>query len=207
MPIGGIRLSRNTKISLLVVGLGFIVAFGTWYAKAIRPPKEINLQEIAKRQDLPAPDPDPVHMSTSPASDAIHGHLLDGDFAIIHRMRKLSDGCRVAFESSFVSSSVTGRSSGEIDFADPDQDFNYGDVIREGLPFRQLHFAGLGPKSCFVYYERGGQDYASSCLAVVLYAGGRTIWVGVTHKKAHNLRELRSLFLNHKFEDASGRDC
>jgi hypothetical protein len=124
-------------------------------------------------------------------------------------MQDISQSCKAPFESSFSFYSRTVPKKREIDFADPGQDFNYGDAVRGGLPFRQLHFAGLGSNSCFIYYQQGGRIYPSSCLAVMKYSGGKTIWVGVVAggRAARNFRELQADFSQNKFHDSGERDC
>jgi hypothetical protein len=211
MTINVNRLSRSVKLFLLIAGLAFVAACGVWYVKVIRQPKAIDLlQELAKKEkEEEEISLDPVYLNTLPASDAARGHLLDGEFTIVYRMQNISQGCRVPFESSFSYYSRTVPKKREIDVADPGQDFNYGDAVREGLPFRQLHFAGLGANSCFIYYQQGGRIYPSSCLAVMHYSGGKTIWVGVVAggRAARNFRELRAVFSQHKFSDSGEPDC
>jgi hypothetical protein len=211
MVFDEMRFSRTVKLSLLIAGLGFIAACGVWYMKAIRQPRAIDLRgELAKKEKAEELEsPDPVYLSTLSASDATRSHLLDGDFTIVYRMQDIPQSCRVPFESSFSFYSRTVPKKREIDFADPGKDFNYGDALKEGLPFRQLHFAGLGPNSCFIYYQQGGRIYPSSCLAVMKYSGGKAIWVGVVAggSAARNFRELRADFSQNKFHDSGQRDC
>ena len=139
-------------------------------------------------QDRVTGKPDPTQLRTLSASDAIRRHLLDGDFAIAHRMQDIPADCSVVFA------------------ADPGQEFNNGDAIIKGLPYRQLHFAGVGPKSCFMYYQRGGATY-SSCLAILDRATVKIVWLGVTRKNGANLDDLRSLLSRHQFDDTGGPDC
>jgi len=211
MTIDQNRLSRRVKFSPLVAGLAFVAASGVLYVKVIRQSKAIDLlQELSKKEkEEGVKSPDPVYLNTLAESDAIRSHLLDGGFTIVYRMEDVSQGCRVPFESSFSYYSRTVPKKREIDFADPGQDFNYGDAVREGLPFRQLHFAGLGPNSCFIYYQQGGRIYPSSCLAVMHYADGKAIWVGVVAegRAARNFRELRAVFSQHKFSESGEPDC
>ena len=211
MTIDQNRLSRRVKFSPLVAGLAFVAASGVLYVKVIRQSKAIDLlQELSKKEkEEGVKSPDPVYLNTLAESDAIRSHLLDGEFTIVYRMEDVSQGCRMPFESSFSYYSRTVPKKREIDFADPGQDFNYGDAIREGLPFRQLHFAGLGSNSCFIYYQQGGRIYPSSCLAVMHYADGRAIWVGVVAggRAARSFRELRAVFSQHSFSDSGEPDC
>jgi|HubBroStandDraft_4_1064222.scaffolds.fasta_scaffold25857_1 hypothetical protein len=205
------RLSGRVKFSLLIAGLALVAPCGVWYVKVIRQPKAIDLlQELAKKEkEADEISPDPVYLKTLPASDSFRSHLLDGEFTIVNRMQDISQGCRAPFESSFSYYSRTVPKKRKIDFADPGQDFNYGDAVRDGVPFRQLHFAGLGPNSCFIYYQQGGRIYPSTCLAVMDYSGGKVIWVGVVSggRAARNFRELRAVFSQHKFSDSGGLDC
>ena len=211
MTLNKNRLSRTVKLPLMIAGVGLIVASGVWYVKAIRQPRAIDLlgELVEKEKMEEVESPDPVYLKTLSVSDATRGHLLDGGFAIVHRMQDISQSCKGPFESSFSFFSRTVPKKREIDFADPGQDFNYGDAIRGGLPFRQLHFAGLGSNSCFIYYQQGGRIYPSSCLAVMNYSGGKTIWVGVVAggKAARNFRELRADFSQNKFDDSGEPDC
>jgi hypothetical protein len=182
------RSSKTATFCLLAGIAGLVAACGIWYVKAIRPPKVIDLQEFVKKIDVDGPR-DPVHLRTLSVSGGIRDRLLDGDFTIVYRMQNISADCRVVFA------------------ANPGQEFNYGDAIIEGLPYRQLHFAGMSPKSCFIYYERGGNNYPSSCLAVLNREKGKVIWLGVTRKKAGNLHDLRSLLSHDQFDDRGGPDC
>ena len=188
MAVAGSRLSKTVIFFLLAGVAGLFAACGIGYFKVIRPPKVIDLQQFAKKIDVDEPL-DLARLRTVSVSDAIRGHLLDGEFAISHRMQDIPSDCRVVFA------------------ANPGQEFNYGDVIIKGLPYRQLRFAGVSPKSCFMYYQRGGNNYPSSCLAVLDRARGKIIWLGVTRKNAANLRDLRSLLSLHRFDDTGGPDC
>lgn len=196
----------TVKFSLLVAGVGLVAATVLWYMNVIRPPKIINLQDLAPKEAVIGSS-DPVYLRTLSAPDEIHRHILDGEFTIVYRMKDIPQSCIAPFEYSFLYYSRNVPKQREIDFADPGHDFNYGDAIIGDLPFRQLHFAGLGRSSCFVYYQKGGNNYPSSCLAAVNYSSGRTIWVGVTRQDARDLRKLRSLLSKHQFYDSGGRDC
>jgi hypothetical protein len=123
------------------------------------------------------------------APDAVRGHLLDGDFTIAHSMQDIPGDCRVVFA------------------ANPGQRFNHGDAIIEGLPYLQLHFSGVNPRSCFMYYQRGGNNFPSSCLAVLDRAKGKIIWLGVTRKNAVNFHDLRSLLSRRQFDEMGGAEC
>jgi len=205
------NLRSTVKLTLLIAGLVFLATYGFWYVKVIKQPKAIDLlQELAKKQkEEEVKSPDPIYLNTLSAPEATRSHLLDGAFSIVYRMQDIPPRCRTPFESSFSYYSWRVPMKREIDFADPGQDFNYGDAVREALPFRQLHFAGLGPNSCFIYYQQGGRIYPSTCLAVIQYAVGKAIWVGVVSggRAARNFRKLRAVFSEHKFSDSGEPDC
>jgi hypothetical protein len=208
MAVTGRCFSKTTIFCLLAGVAGLFAVSGVWYINAIKPPKIINLQDLAPKEEV-IESLDPVYLKTLSAPEPVRRHLLDGEFTIVYRMQDISQRCRAPFESSFLRFSRTVPKKPGIDFADPGQDFNYGDSIIEGLPFRQLHFAGLGRNSCFIYYQQGGRIYPSSCLAVMEYVGGKAIWVGVVAggKAARNFRELRAVFFQHKYYDSGERDC
>lgn len=205
------RFSRPVKLSLVIAVLGFVAACGVWYVKVIRQPKAIDLlQELAKKEKAEEViSLDPVYLNTLSDPDANRSHLLDGSFSIVYRMQDIPPNCRAPFESSFSYYPRTIPKKREIDVADPGQDFNYGDAVREGLPFRQLHFAGLGSNSCFIYYQQGGRIYPSTCLAVMRYGGRKAIWVGVVGggRPASSFRVLRAVFSQNKFSDSGEPDC
>ncbi len=122
-------------------------------------------------------------------------------------MGDLAGSCWDSFASSFLRFSGAPASKELVKFADPGQDFDATDLsIREGLASRRLVFAGLGSKTCFVYYERGG-DHATTCLAVVDYAEEKAVWVGESRRKATNLKELRANFTADLFGDTYGPVC
>ncbi len=211
MTINDNRLSSRAKFSLLVAGLALVAACGVLYMKAIRQPKATDLlQELAKKEkEEGLISPDPIYLNTLPASGPFRGQLFEGKFRIVYRMQDISHGCRMPFESSFSYYSRTVPKKREIDVADPGQDFNYGDVVREALPFRELHFAGLGSESCFIYYQQGGRIYPSSCLAVIRYGSRKAMWVGVVAggRAARNFRELQVTFSQNKFSDSVEPNC
>jgi hypothetical protein len=161
------------------------------------------------KQTKPAPEePDHLHLDTIQMRATERRHLLDGHFNIVMRMDDLTEDCRDVFESSFLTRSGAAVPKEITKLADPGQDFEATDAIRGGLPFRRLIFAGLGSKTCFVYYEIGGAIYPPrSCLAIVDYGKGKAIWVGESRKKAGNLKELRGIFGKGFFADTYGPVC
>ena len=148
-------ISRLLKFSLVVLGFGLVAILGTKYLNRLKAPEERVSLEPDKKQLMPA-EPDRIHLNTVPAPGASQSHLLGGDFKIIYWVNEIAEGCRAIFDSSFVKSSGSASSSTEVILADPGQDFQASDNVRSGIPFRRLVVAGLGPKTCFVYYERGG---------------------------------------------------
>jgi hypothetical protein len=209
MGTTGSRFSKTAKFCLLAGIAGLFSASGIWYVKAIRTPELVDLREAisrsaAKDEEM---DPDAVHLSKIPAINSENNHLLDGDFMIVYRMHDISQSCWNSLSSSFANNPGTISKGGAISFADPGQPAQYGDSIIPNAPFRRLVFAGQSPRTCFVYFQHGGADHPSYCLAVIDDAKGKTIWVGEARKKARNLRELRSLLSTHQFDDTSGPAC
>jgi len=204
--------STGRSLRAVVLAIGFIVTalaavVGARYAKRFwttggEPPKVSD-----KRQLPPDQPPDPIHLATTSAKGVDSRHVIDGDFTVVKRMTEISEGCRVIFESSFINISGSSASAGQVIFADPGQDFETTDAIRGGLPFRRLVLAGLGSNTCFVYFERGGTMYPSSCLAVMDYSQKRTIWVGEARKKVWSMNQLRSMLSEGDFRDNAGPAC
>ena len=188
MALARSRLSKSIIYSLLAGIAAAFSAFGAWYFEAIRQPKVVDLKHFARKTE-DSELFDSVQLRTLSVPDAIRRHLLDGDFAIAHRMQDIPGDCTV------------------VSAANPGQDVNYGDSIVEGLPYRQLHFAGIRPKSCFMFYQRGGNNYPSSCLAILDRLSGKIIWLGVTRKDGANLQDLRWLLSRHQFDDTGEPDC
>lgn len=163
---------------------------------------------LADKQPLPAePHPDPIHMKATPISGIDSRHVIDRNFRVVTRMAEISEPCRGIFQSSFVNLSGSPTREGQVAIADPEQDFEATDAIRGGLPFRRLVFAGLGSEGCFLYFERGGAMYPSSCLAVIDYANRKAIWIGAARKRVSSLQELRSLVSRGDFHDDGGPAC
>jgi hypothetical protein len=209
MAVNGNRFSRTTTFFLLAGAAGLLTACGIWYVKAIRTPEIVDLQKIDKN---PVPErvkipPDTVHLDSTHGTNLVRSHLLDGNFKSVYRVQDVSQTCWSSFNSSFVGNPGTISKGLEVPFADPGQPAQYGDSLIPDAPFRQLVFAGQGPKSCFVYFQHGGVDHPSYCLAVLYNASGKPIWVGEARKKVRNLRELRSLLSTHQFDDTSGPKC
>ncbi|MGC1267197.1 MAG: hypothetical protein WA853_13000, partial [Candidatus Acidiferrum sp.] len=164
-------------------------------------------QDFRKNQKMPE-EPDRIRLNTLPAPNSIASHLLDGNFKIVNRMDDLTEDCTSIFDSAFVNSSGVARAiASAVSLADPAQDFQTSDDVRPGLPFRRLVLAGLGHKSCFIYYEHGGAMYPSSCLALMDYSQKRAIWVGESRKKATTLEDLRSMLSTDQFADTVGPVC
>ena len=89
------HFSIATKVSVLVVGVGFLIVCGVWYAKRLRAPETVSLREIGNKHEEPF-DPDPGRLNTLPAPEAIRNHLLNGDFA----MARVAHPLRSGFELS-----------------------------------------------------------------------------------------------------------
>ncbi len=202
------RRSRRTIVAAIVfIAIASAGILGTRYAKELwtageQPPKVSN-----KLQLPPEQPPDPIHLTTTSTSGIDSHHIIDGNFTIVNRMTETSEECRGIFQSLFVNLSGSTASAGQVMIADPGQDFEATDAIRGGLPFRRLVFAGLGSKACFIYFERGGAMYPSSCLAVMDYTQRKAIWIGEARKKVWSLKELRSMVSRGDFRDNAGPAC
>ena len=200
------HFSIATKVSVLVVGVGFLIVCGVWYAKRLRVPETVSLREIGNKHEVPF-DPDPDHLNTLPAPEAIRSRLLNGDFTMAYRMQDISEDCLASLNSSFLNHSGTMPKKGEIDFADPGQPAQYGDSLIPNAPFRQLIMAGRSPKTCFLYYRHGGENHPSYCLAAMDQQNRKTIWVGEAREEAKSLDQLRSFLSGNKFDDSAGPVC
>ena len=209
MAFSGTRFSKTIKICVLAGVVGLLAICGFWYIRAIRTPEVVDLQKIDKERqakDLEF-DPDPVHLDAIQAPNSVRSHLFDGNFKIVYQMRDMSQNCWNSLNSSFVSNPKAISKSGDVPFADPGQPAQYGDSLIPDAPFRQLVFAGQGPRTCFVYFRHGGVNHPSYCLAVFDDATRKPIWVGEARVKVRNLRELRSLLSRNQFYDKRGPQC
>jgi hypothetical protein len=200
------HFSKTTKAALLIASIAVLAIGVAWYMTALRPPKTLDLSEIGNKREVPF-DPDPGHLNTLAVPEAIRSHLLDGDFALAYHMQDISKGCRVSLNSSFLKHSGATPKNGEINFADPRQPVQYGDVLIPDAPFRQLIFAGQGPKTCFIYYQHSSPNHPTYCLAVMNEADRKAIWVGAARKKAESIAELRSFLSESQFDDTAGLAC
>jgi hypothetical protein len=209
MAFSGSRFSKPIKICILTGVAGLFATCGFWYMRAIRTPEGVDLQKIDKERqakDLES-DPNPVHLDAMQAPNSVRDHLFDGNFKIVYRMRDMPQSCLNSLNSSFVGNSKAISKSGDVPFADPGQPAQYGDSLIPDAPFRQLVFAGQGPRTCFVYFQHGGVDHPSYCLAVFDNANRKPIWVGEARVKVRSLRDLQSLLSRNQFYDKSGTQC
>jgi hypothetical protein len=203
------RLSEPIKICVLTGVAGLFAICGFWCIRAFRTPEAVDLQKIDKERqakDLEF-DPDTVHLDAIHVPNSIRDHLFDGNFKIVFRMRDMSQSCWNSLNSSFVGNPKAISKSGDVPFADPGQPAQYGDALIPDAPFRQFVFAGQGPGTCFVYFQHGGANHPSYCLAVFDDAARKPIWVGEARVKVRNLHELRSLLSRNEFYDKSGPLC
>jgi len=200
--------SRRLKVWAVILGLAILAIAGVYYVRRLESRSQTALS-MPERKQSPPDDPDSMRLSTVSVSNSVRSGILGANFDLVYGFAEIPAACKVAFESSFVNSSSSGSGvrRTKIQMADPGERFNWSDNVISGLALRRLIFAGLGPKTCFVYYERGGTMYPSACLAVMDYAQGKSIWVGESRKKAANLRDLRSMISNQKFQDTLGPVC
>jgi hypothetical protein len=148
-----------------------------------------------------------VHLRTEAVPDRDRRRLLDGSFDTIDRMQGISENCKDIFYSSFENDSGKTPREAQIRFADPGQPAQFGDSLIPNAPFRQLAFAGQSRKSCFIFYEHGGNAHPSYCLAVMDLTDRRTVWVGEIRKAARNIADLRYFLVTHQFADTVGPAC
>lgn len=188
----------------MIVGVVICVLLGVGYFKYANVTKLPLLRPTP--QPLPA-GPDQVRLSTIPGTGSFRESLLGADFSVVNRLGEVPEGCKGIFRSAFVTPAGSPSSAALIQVADPNQPFNSTDDVTTGLPFRRLIFAGLSHQSCFIYYERGGSMYPSSCLAVIDYAQQKSVWIGESRKKARNLDDLRFMLSNGDFQDNEGPVC
>lgn len=200
--------SRKSMAFLLPVGMGILAGCIFVYLKAVKFPKELDLAALCcSVPKLPEENPDPIHLNTLAASEEVRSHLLAGDFKIAHRMQDIPANCTANLDSSFVNNSGAVRNGGRVDFADPGQPAQYGDTLIPDAPFRQLVFAGVGSRSCFVYFQHDEINRVTYCLAVMDISTRKALYVGETENKVTSLDELRSLVYKHQLADNSGPAC
>lgn len=193
------------KLGLLIVGIAAIT-LGVRVAmlfRAVAPPP---VPEQGALRTLP-PEPDQFHLRTTSAPRAVRSHLLAGNFKLVDRVAQIDDACRDVFFGSFVSGTGAAPSAGEVSLADPGQPFQSSDDLVPGVPFRRLVLAGVGPNSCFIYYQHGGSMYPRFCLAVIDRAQKKVVWLGESSKEARSIGELRRMLLSQQFCDSRCPDC
>jgi len=190
------------KAVYISLGAGVVLAFcGIWYVYH-KAPKRVDLAQFAKEHVTQYPDP--FTLNRFPTASGNRNHLHDGDFMVVHHMQDIPEGCVLLFYSSFVQLSAY---EGRVGFADPGQPAQYGDSLIPNAPFRQLVFAGQDPNRCFVYYQHGGVNRPSYCLAVMDHVNKKMIWVGEATDKVNSIEELRALLSQDKFNDTPGPGC
>jgi hypothetical protein len=194
------------KLLVVVIAAFSLVLFGVRYFTWFHAGSERALDDLQKSPVMPE-EPDHIRLNTIPASSVSKQHLLDEDFKIVRRTGDIAESCRDIFYSSFGNSSGSASATNSLALADPGQEFQSSDNIRSGVPFRRLVLAGLGPRTCFIYYEHGGAMYPSACLAIMDYHQTKAVWVGEARKKARTVHELRSMLAAEQFADTAGPVC
>jgi len=191
----------------IIVCASSILALAAKYAREFRMANKSALP-IRRSQAVPPPEaPDGIQFSAIPARIDDSSGLLNGDFKIARKMSELTRPCEKILNNSFVTPSGLPPSVGQVRLADPEEEFEATDSVRGGLPFRRLVFAGLGSSICFVYYERGGLMYPSSCLAIFDYGQKKPIWVGESARKAKTVDELRHMLSGREFHNPTRPGC
>ena len=206
---------RQRFLFIAALAVIAIVGAGTAVFEGVRAYRIWSASEhLPAKLELPQPGPlelppDHLRLNTIPMRQADKRRLLDGNFTIVLRVSDLTQACRDSFTSSFVSLPWSPASKEPpVQMADPGQDFNATDLTREGLPFRRLIFAGIGSRTCFIYYERRtGLAPPHACLTVMDYEQGKVIWVGADGDKVSSLKALRRIFVAGFFADTYGSIC
>jgi hypothetical protein len=188
-------------VSLSFLGINYFRHFGSSKNQS----QEV-LHVLSNSQHTPQ-EPDRVHLNTIAMPVAIRNHLLDGNFRTVNRVDEITENCKMVFDSSFMDSTGSVPKRADVELANPAEPFQASDNITSGLPFRRLVLMGIGSRICFVYYERGGAMYPSTCLAVIDYSQKKTIWVGESVDKARSLSELRLMLSRQQFRDSAGPIC
>jgi hypothetical protein len=197
---------RAIVIASVLIIVALVAVLGATYRKTLWATIE-EPKLSGKPQAPPSQTPDAIHMVLTSASEKDFRYVFEGNITVVKRMSEISEECRGILQSSFVRPAAAGTSPEQVVIADPGQEFEATDAIQGGLPFRRLVFAGLGSKACFVYFERGGAMYPSSCLAVIDYAQRKALWIGEARKKVWTFEELRSMVFRGAFSDNAGPVC
>ncbi len=202
----GAKQARFLKLSAVILLVVVFAGVSVYFKRRVELGRQTALSTLEKKQVVPV-EPDPLSLSTVSISNTVRSQILAGNFSLFYSVADISAGCEGAFQSSFVTSVASGAVKTKVQMSDPSEPFNWSDKVTSGLAFRRLIFAGLGAKTCFIYYERGGSTYPSSCLAVMDYAQDKSIWVAEFRKKAATLNDLRSMISEEQFKDTQGPVC
>jgi hypothetical protein len=171
---------RWLSIAFITVCVACICA-GLYFRSALLRPIPPLLEVADKPHDLYWP----IFHTFSPAQKA---HVLDGDFLIVKSVDRLPNELKSAFV----------RLSGMHDFAmaNPGEKYQETDVIiEEGLPFKQLLFAGTLSDKYFIHYETGGigHSYHVAVFAVDSEKRVEFMWGGPGARGAKDLAQLRTM--------------
>jgi hypothetical protein len=137
------------------------------------------------REHKPLGEPPAIDFPSA-VSQATRIELLQDDFSIINKVRNLPPAVLRRF---------TEKGGSRLVLADPNANFNPGDVIWDAsVPQRRLIFAGESKDKCFVHYERGGRghSYIIEVFELDPAAEAHPLWFGYCRQPANDLEKLRS---------------
>ena len=196
------RLKISAGIVLVLLAAGVLYSLRKYRTESLSPSE---LKWINRSQPKTVQEPG---LRVSRATKEARQELLVTAFGLSQRTEDIPNSCKAAFWSSFTF--PKGQEPGPIPMADPGQIFRFSDGWPpSNIPLRRLIFAGELAGGCFIYYERGGRIYPSSCLAVMNYKKGRAVWVGEKAGgwPARNLPELQRLLITGAFCDEGNLGC
>jgi len=132
----------------------------------------------------------PVSFPSTDLPAAERASFLDGDFALIDKMRALPPS---------IIANYTELNGNWLTMADPGRKFLAGDVIYDAsIPRKRLIFAGMQGPKCFVHYEQGGLGHS---FLLAFFKPGTVkptepVWIGHCSRPATDLADLRRMTLD-----------
>ena len=136
-----------------------------------------------------------AHAQLSRLARADKQSLLTENFQVLTHVKALPASVKKAFAHA--------AQSRTFQMADPGQEYRATDyVLKAGLPFRRLIFAGVTHDLCLLHYERGGRGESWDLVLFRLSGGAaRLVWHGWAHRIIPNVAELRKDVRSGSVED------
>ena len=136
-----------------------------------------------------------AHAQLSRLARADKQSLLTENFQVLTHVKALPASVKKAFAHA--------AQSRTFQMADPGQEYRATDyVLKAGLPFRRLIFAGVTHDLCLLHYERGGRGESWDLVLFRLSGGSaRLVWHGWAHRIIPNVAELRKDVRSGSVED------